>query len=123
MSAFTDFDDYERVAGTRKTYVIGSDLVWEIGKKGSGHFVTVKAGTTFDISAPRWLEWAQSPHDPQVLKAAAVHDQHSREGYDIPFASAEFRRACEALGSSRAKAWRLFWATFIYQQAARILRR
>ena len=119
MSAFTEFTDYDRVAGTRKLYQLNDDLPWNVGKEDGLGPVQIKEGTKFDISVPRWLEWAQSPHDKQVLLASAVHDYFLNNGYDIPFAAGEFRRACRALGCGRLKAWRLFYAVLFYTTVVR----
>ena len=111
MSAFTNFQAYGLILETRKLYQLGADLHWECGRKGSGFWLTIKDGTTFDVSVPRWLEWAQSPYDRRVLLAAAVHDELLRQGFDRPFASGEFRRALIALGTAEWWAWALYFAT------------
>ncbi|MDB2384199.1 DUF1353 domain-containing protein, partial [bacterium] len=90
MSKFTEFDQFEQVEGTRTQYRLTGDLVWEIGAKGSGWLLVTDAGTVFDISVPRWLEWLQSPHDKRVLLGAAIHDELGELGHDVAFASAEF---------------------------------
>lgn len=114
MSTFTEFEDFEPVEGTRKMYKLTADLMWEIGSKGSGWQVIVPKGTPFDISVPKLLEWAQSPHDRAVLLAAAVHDELLNLGHDVGFASAEFRRAALARKQTKIWAWVLFLATLIW---------
>ncbi len=113
MSAFTDFDAFSLVAGTRTLYRLEAPLAWECGKRGSGFWLNIPAGTTFDVSVPRFLEWIVSPHDRRVLLAAAVHDELLRQGFDRPFASGEFRRALIALGYPGAGAWGLYFATLL----------
>jgi hypothetical protein len=119
MSAFTDFEAFSRLPGTRTLYSLDGPLTWEVGKRGSGWTLNIPAGTTFDISVPRFLEWAQSPHDRRVLLAAAVHDELMRQGCDRPFASGEFRRACMARGVPCAFAWALYFATLLATGFAR----
>lgn len=114
MSAFTEFTSYERVVGTRKLYQLTDVLPWWGGKENGLGPVQIPEGTTFDISVPRVLECVLSPHDPEVLTASAIHDYFLNNGYDAPFAAGEFRRACRALGSSRFKAWALFYAVLIW---------
>jgi len=114
LSEFTQFEDYSKVEGTYKTYVLNKELCWDIGSKNSGWNLLVPIGRTFDISVPKWLEWLQDPHDRAVLLAAAVHDELLTLGHDQAFASAEFRRAAIAGGVGRVKAWLLFFATLIW---------
>lgn len=114
MSKFSKFVDFELVAGTRKLYSLKSPLIWEISSKGSGWELPLKAGLTFDISVPRFLEWAQDPHDKRVLLAALVHDELLRRGEDVAFASAEFRRALITRGISKRWAWLLFTLTLLW---------
>lgn len=112
--SFTRFEAFGHVLGTRKTYALNEPMQWDIGAKGSGWVLTIPAGTTFDISVPRWLEWIQSPHDRRVLPAATIHDELLRRGHDAAFASAEFRRASIARGISSWWAWVLFLTTLIW---------
>lgn len=122
-SNFVSFTDYQRVPGTRKKYVLNSDLYWDIGKKGSSWSLEIKKGTTFDISVPRLLEFIQSPHDKEVLLGAAIHDELLKRDFDVPFASSEFRRSCIARGSNSAKAWMLFYTTLGYTAINRYIKR
>lgn len=112
--SFTRFEDFKRVPGQRKLYETGAPLVWEIGAKGSAWHLNIKPGTTFDISVPRWMEWALSPHDRRILLAALVHDELLRQGHDVAFASSEFRRAAIARGASKWLAWTLFITTLVW---------
>lgn len=114
MSDFTNFENFEHVADSYKIYRLKSPLIWDIGAEGSNWRLEIAKGSTFDISVPRLLEWVLSPHDRRVLPAAAVHDELLRRGFDIVFASAEFRRAIIARGLNRLWAWLLFFATLIW---------
>lgn len=114
MSAFTELILIGQVEGTRKTYISLEDICWEIGKEGSGYKLVIEEYTPFDISVPRCLEWAQSPHDRRLLPAAAIHDELLKRGFDKAFASAEFRRAAIARGINPAWAWILFILTLIW---------
>lgn len=116
---FSTFEDFALVAGERKLYVLQSDLCWNVGKKDSGYLLELPLGTTFDISIPRLFEWLLNPHDRRVLLAAALHDELLRRGFDIGFASAEFRRAAIARHYPGWKAWGLFGATLIWTAASR----
>lgn len=104
----------KKVKGTDKKYTCNVNIDWELGKAGSKDFVTVKAKTPFDVSVPKWLEWAANPHNPDLLFAAAVHDELLRLNYDKAVASAEFRRALKVRGFSGPSAWRLFFATLFW---------
>lgn len=117
MSAFTEFEAFERIRrslGFSKTYRLTAPLSWEIGCKGSGWLLTVPSGRDFDISVPGWLEWALSPYDRRVLPAAAIHDELINLGHDAAFASAEFRRAVIARGVRPWFGWLLFVAVFVW---------
>ncbi|EFO29368.1 conserved hypothetical protein [Roseibium sp. TrichSKD4] len=122
MSSFSNFDQFSRVPITRKLYRLNAPLTWEIGKKHSGHEITLETGTAFDISVPWLLEWLQSPYDRQVLPAAALHDEFLKRGYDVGFASAEFRRCLIARGCSPPRSWMLFTATLIWTAFGRFFR-
>jgi len=74
----------------------GADLVWEIGRKGSGWDLILPAEFPFDSSIPRWLHWWRSPDYGPWLLAAAVHDRLLNQGHDRHFAAAEWRRAARA---------------------------
>ena len=111
MSAFTDFDAFSRVHGKRTLYRGDRSTAWEVGRKGSGFWIVLPEGRTFDISVPRALEWLVSPHDRRMLPAAWLHDALLRQGFDRPFASGEFRRALIARKVPRSWAWVLYFAT------------
>lgn len=72
MSAATEFDDFDSIG--KGEYVLASDLVWEIGGKGSGWFLTVPKGFRFESSIPWFMRWLVSQDHRPWLMAAAVHD-------------------------------------------------
>jgi len=109
--SFVDFDDFHPVGIGERTYAQHTPVTWDIGRKGSGYTLELKAWRTFDISVPWFLRWLLSPHNRQVLMAARVHDELLEEGFDKAFASSEFRRALRARGVSSLFAWVLFFAT------------
>lgn len=55
-------------------YITNAPIKWEVGAKGSGLWLTVPKGFTFDVSVPRGLRWLFDPHDPRYLLAACLHD-------------------------------------------------
>lgn len=107
MSAATDFRSWRRVAGGY--YILTADLMWEIGKAGSGLWVIIPAGFVFDSSVPRLLRWlVPQSHEPWLL-AAAVHDYLLDAGFDRAFAAGEWCRAARAKAASLAKDGRPDW--------------
>ena len=107
-------DRLKRVPDTDKLYTCNVNIDWELGHKGSGNFIVVKKGKPFDVSTPKWLEWAANPHGSDLLFCAAIHDQMLEDGTDAAVSSAEFRRALVARGYSGAASWRLFFATLFW---------
>ena len=66
---------YERNEASRTDYVTTAEAAWTVAAPhGVPWVITVPAGFVFQISVPRWLEWAFDPHDPRFLAAAAYHD-------------------------------------------------
>lgn len=112
MVKFSTFDDFDPISKGSLRYDLGSPTQWEIGRKGSGYYVALEPGRSFDISVPWFLRWLLSPHDRVVLLAAKLHDQLLEDGFDQAFASSEFRRALRARGVNGFYAWLLFFATF-----------
>jgi hypothetical protein len=95
VSTYTKAADwYARLSGIE--YLVTDALSWELGFVGSGLFVTVPTGRTFDVSIPRGLRWLFDPHDPSFLKAAALHDELLRLGWDRITAGAVFHQALKA---------------------------
>jgi hypothetical protein len=102
VSTYTEASDwYARLTGI--DYLVTGALSWELGFVGSGLVVTVLPGKTFDVSIPRGLRWFFDPHDPSFLKAAALHDDLLRLGWDRITAGAVFHEALKADGVKR---WR-----------------
>lgn len=121
MADFSKFNEYCLVDGQRTKYCTTGLAYWEVGKEGSGWVLDLPIGTQFDISVPRFLEWAQSPHDEMVLPAALVHDVLLERGFDPAFASSEFRRVLRSGGASTFKQWHLYFATLLWTIAIRPL--
>lgn len=97
MSAYTNPGEWYRHIGGIK-YETTRPLIWEVGRKGSGVIVTVPQGTAFDVSIPAIMRWLFNPHDPHYLKAAALHDELLRRGWDRLTSGAQFHEALKADG-------------------------
>ena len=89
--------------GGSRGYVVTREVVWEIGKKGSGWIFKVEVGREFESSVPPLLHWVLSPDDPHFLKPAAIHDKLIEEGYRRPFADAEWLDAARSVHAPRLK--------------------
>lgn len=101
MSEFTDARGWcEHVAGI--DYVTTKALDFEVGAKGSGLWLQVPGGFTFDVSSPWLLWWWINPHDPKYQKAAAPHDYalHVLK-WDRVTAAALFSDALRSTGAGR----------------------
>jgi len=80
-------------------------VVWEVGRKGSGEFITIPAGREFESSVPRLARWWLHPDDPAFLLAALVHDHLLEAGtYGRPQAAAEWYDGALAGGAPKRKA-------------------
>ena len=99
MSAFTGVRDWAERQG--RGYITVKFVRWEIGAIGSGLWLNVPPGFSFDVSVPRALRWLFSPHNPQYLKAAALHDYALSLGWDRVSAAAAFSEALRASGVGR----------------------
>lgn len=99
MSAFTQAQEWAERRG--EIYITTKPLAWEIGRKGSALWLRVPVGFAFDVSIPRCLRWIWSPHNPQYLKAAALHDYALIDGWDRVSAAAAFSEALMASGVGR----------------------
>ena len=113
MSTFTHFSAFSRINNTNQ-YRLHAPLTWCIGSKTSEWHLTIPKNTTFDLSIPWFAQWLLSPHDRQLLPAAAVHDELLRRKFDVAFASAEFRRAVRARGVSPFWGWLLYLSTLLW---------
>ena len=114
MSAFTEAHDWcVRVNGKYRTT---RPLRWEIGVKGSGLWITVPVGFTFDVSIPSGLQWLMDPHDARYRKAAALHDYaiHELEWPRVAAASL-FSEALRAQGLGRAHRLAMVLAVIIWK--------
>lgn len=85
-----------RVAGTKIDYQLTEPLEWTVGGKFAPHPVTIPAGFQFNSSVPWWLWWLLSPHRPDLLLAACVHD------YVLEMGHARLQAAGEWLDGARA---------------------
>lgn len=103
MSLFTELTDWcEPIGGIR--YRTLKELCWEVGRKGSGLWVRVPPGYEFDVSIPKLLRWALNPHNPQYLKAGALHDYLLHVAlWERVSSAAAFSDALSAEGVGRLK--------------------
>lgn len=113
MSAYTRHDDVYHLCDAR--YVLARDLIWELGRKGSGFEYVVPAGFVFDVSVPPVLRWLFSPHDMRFLKAAALHDHMLENGWNRVEAAGPFERALAADGTPLWRRLLMFLAVALYQ--------
>lgn len=103
-----------RVEGTRKRYGFTEWFEHELGYVGSGLWINIPPidQYDFDVSVPRYLEWAQSPHELCVVVGAGIHDYMLENGWDPIVASAEMKRVVEQYGGTPRKGWKIFFSTF-----------
>jgi hypothetical protein len=98
VSNFTDHVSIEpfRDNGIWK-WCLTAPLAWEVGKEGSGFMVTADAGFVTDLaSIPRWARWLFNPYEPETAKAAVVHDNLLKLGWEQRAAAGEFYAALSA---------------------------
>lgn len=114
MSGFTSFRSYHLADIAKRLYQLDAPLRWNVGRKDSGLLIEVPRLETFDISVPKGLGWLQSRDDRRVLLPAAIHDFLLREGFDVAFASGEFRRALLAMEVPAWRCWALYAATLLW---------
>lgn len=80
-------------------WVTVGELPCELGKPGSGLFITVPDGFVTDLaSIPRWLHWLVNPFDPATAPAAIVHDYLLDQKFEQRVAAGEFYRRLRADG-------------------------
>lgn len=114
MSAYTEASvAFEPVDGIR--YRTTAPIEWEVGKKGSGWWFIIAAGTVFDVSIPRALRRFFDPHDPRYLKAGALHDELLIAGIDRITAAGAFNEALKADGVSAARRFVMTAAVAFYR--------
>ena len=79
-------------------------IEWDVGRKASGHRVTIPVGTEFESSVPGLLRWWMRPDDPRYLLAALVHDYLLEAGiYGRLQAAADWDDAARAAGAPAGK--------------------
>lgn len=95
---------------------LASDMVWEIGKRDSGHAYTVPAGFITDLaSIPRLARWIFDRGDARLAKAAILHDHMLvDQEFSRLTASAEFTAALLADGVPRWQAFVMGFAVLIW---------
>jgi hypothetical protein len=91
--------------GTSRRWRSSAPVDWEIGRQGSGRWITIPAGRQFESSVPWWAWFFISRDDPRFLLAALVHDHMLEAGlYGRPQAAAEWYDGALAGGAPRWKA-------------------
>jgi hypothetical protein len=100
MSQFTNLTNWYRPLDGID-YATTRSLTWEIGRKGSGSFLTVPPQFAFNVSIPWYLRWWLDPHNPKFHKAAALHDFALEDGWARTSAAAAFSEALRAAGVNR----------------------
>lgn len=85
---------------------LASDLVWEIGEKGSGYTYAVAAGFETDLASIPWFaRMFLDRGDARLAKAAILHDHMmERSGFSRITSSAEF---AAALLADRVSKWKV----------------
>lgn len=101
----------EHVGGIR--YRLSESLCWSIGSK-DGPVYDVPRGFEFDVSIPRALWWAFSPHDRRYLKAAALHDHMLLSGWSKATAAATFYEALKADKVPRLRRYLMFAGVLVW---------
>ena len=90
--------------GKIRRFRVLTSVEWEVGRKGSGDWVTIPAGREFESSVPWWARWFLRRDDPRFLLAAAVHDYMLESGrYGRAQAAAEWYDAAKA---GKAPLWK-----------------
>ena len=90
--------------GTVRRWRTTIPIPWDVGRKASGHRVTIPAGTEFESSVPFFARWWLSRDDPRYLLAALVHDYLLEAGiYGRLQAGADWDDAARAAGAPAAK--------------------
>lgn len=89
--------------GGSRGYMTTAQIDWPIGRKGSQHIETIPKGFEFESSVPRVLQWLWSPHDPNFLLSACVHDWLIEAGYDLDFCDSQWLAAARKSKASKVK--------------------
>ncbi len=93
---------FERVPETEIDYRLTRLLEWSVGGKFAPRAVIIPAGFQFNSSVPRWLWWLLSPHRPDLLLAACVHDYVLEQGHSRLQAAGEWLDGARA---AKAPEW------------------
>lgn len=95
-------------------------FVYDLGRKGGGDKITLPAGYESNgASVPRWLWWLVHPCDPDVGKAAWVHDYcYQRQEYSKPYCDAVFLDGLITLGCPSWKAIGCYEAVHLFGWSA-----
>jgi hypothetical protein len=113
VSKFTDQENWYKPFGAG--YVTAAVLEWEIGRVGSGFWLRIPCGFPFNVSVPRYLEWAFSPHEPRYHKAAALHDYALANGFNRIAAASLFNDGLMACGVGRLERLAMVLAVILYK--------
>lgn len=104
--------------GTVRRWRVLIPVKWEVGRKGSGDWVTIPAGREFESSVPWWARWFINRDDPRFLFAALIHDYILESGrYGRAQAAAEWYDGAKMGGAPLWKARLCFigvasWAVY-----------
>jgi len=121
VSRFTDLKDWCEPVDQgpwwrAPFYVTTKSVEWEIGVKGSGLWLRVPEGFTFNVSIPFPLWPILSPRDGRFLKAGALHDYALKELYwASTAAAAPFSESLKAQGVSRLVRWLMVQAVVAWE--------
>lgn len=113
MSAYTDTLPVVDIGGG--DYLTDAALGWDLGKQGSGLTYVVRADFQFDVSVPRFMQWAFNPNDRRFLKAAALHDHMLLDGWSRVESAAVFHEALKADKVPRVKRLAMFLAVALWR--------
>ena len=92
-------------------WTLVGNIVWHVGKTGSGFVLTVHDGFTTDLaSIPHWAQWLLNPYAPDTTPAALVHDALLDQGVEYRVAAGEFYRVMTICKVP-------FWKRFIFYMA------
>lgn len=110
MSGYTRLSSWYTPEPRVGKYQTSKLVHWEIGRPGSGAWLTVSEKYTFDVSIPALFTFAFDSHEPRFMKAACLHDWMLDQGWDRTTAAGVFNDALRADGVSRVKRMAMFTA-------------
>jgi len=96
-------------------YLTDMPIIWHIGKKNSGLRYVIQAGFRFDVTVPKYLQWAFDPNNKKFLKAAALHDHMLENDWSRVESAAVFHEALKADGVSKLKRLVMFIAVALWK--------